>query len=401
MVLQGTVLEKEAKGYLIDLHTGDRTQGFLKTEGEVLKKGERILVSILEKMKKSRTVVKLGKFNPESTLSYSQTTAFEAVKPGFRVEAKVSKIVDNGIHVTFCNGVEGVIFEDHCNKGLKQYKKTEKLQARVISIDYQKKIIALSTKSHIVDYTPAKPVGQEGDLLEKVKVARHLYGDSYIVEGTVKGTDKTAAVFLHSSHVGPDSVSKITQKKREKKVGIKPEESEEITEVILVQGDELVTDVRIKEINHFDNIAFGSATEAIVSKSVLSWNALAPEQKVKAEILSVHKDKYVTVQLNEFIQGRVYREHLSEIPHQTIADAIKNKVGKRIKVKVLSVDPVNRLVELTAKESLLKDKKKMPTSSSDPILVAGQKFTGVVVGKNDHAYLVRFWGTLKGFIRFD
>lgn len=45
--------------------------------------------------------------------------------------------MDNGLYVTFCGGVEGVIFEDHCEKSLQDYKKKDIIEARVTYIDYQ------------------------------------------------------------------------------------------------------------------------------------------------------------------------------------------------------------------------------------------------------------------------
>jgi len=41
----------------------------------------------------------------------------------------VKKIVDNGLHVTFCNGVEGVIFEDNCIKPIQEYSKKDIIDA--------------------------------------------------------------------------------------------------------------------------------------------------------------------------------------------------------------------------------------------------------------------------------
>jgi len=62
--------------------------------------------------------------------------SFEQVKPGYLVDAKVKKVVDNGLFVVFCGGIEGIIFEDHCEKKLSEYKPKDVLQARVTYIDF-------------------------------------------------------------------------------------------------------------------------------------------------------------------------------------------------------------------------------------------------------------------------
>ena len=56
------------------------------------------------------------------------------LKPGYLVSAKVAKVFDNGLEVTFLGGMRGTIFADHLTKGNpNKYKTGEKLQARVIS----------------------------------------------------------------------------------------------------------------------------------------------------------------------------------------------------------------------------------------------------------------------------
>ena len=56
------------------------------------------------------------------------------LKPGYLVSAKVAKVFENGLEVTFLGGLRGTIFADHLPKGNpNKYKTGEKLQARVIS----------------------------------------------------------------------------------------------------------------------------------------------------------------------------------------------------------------------------------------------------------------------------
>ena len=56
------------------------------------------------------------------------------LKPGYLVSAKVAKVFENGLEVTFLGGLHGTIFADHLPKGNpNKYKTGEKLQARVVS----------------------------------------------------------------------------------------------------------------------------------------------------------------------------------------------------------------------------------------------------------------------------
>lgn len=60
------------------------------------------------------------------------------LKPGFMVNAKVSKMLENGIELSFLGGFKGTVFIDHLDKvDSSKYKVGEKLSARVIAIDPQ------------------------------------------------------------------------------------------------------------------------------------------------------------------------------------------------------------------------------------------------------------------------
>lgn len=68
-------------------------------------------------------------------------------------------------------------------------------------------------------------------------------------------------------------------------------------------------------------------------------------------------------------------------------------------MRVLSVDRVNKILELTLKELIIKNKKKMPLDFEE--LTHGKKFSGCIVGESHEAYIVKFFNDLKGFLWFD
>jgi ribosomal protein S1 len=73
------------------------------------------------------------------------------VKPGFLVNAKVSKQFENGVELTFLGGLTGTCFVDHLAAELASYKVGSKVVARVISVDDLNNKIALSLKPHLVN----------------------------------------------------------------------------------------------------------------------------------------------------------------------------------------------------------------------------------------------------------
>lgn len=116
-LIQGTVDSIEAKGYMINLHTHDKSHAFLKFGSQQFSLDQRLYVTIIEN-KNPKSGIVVAKIASNEDKIVSQQISFEQVKPGFRVECRVKKVVDNGIHVSFCNGIEGVIFEDSLEKNL-------------------------------------------------------------------------------------------------------------------------------------------------------------------------------------------------------------------------------------------------------------------------------------------
>lgn len=166
--------------------------------------------------------------------------------------------------------------------------------------------------------------------------------------------------------------TKVEEKEEGKELPVKVETIE------LDEGDKLTKDIRIKEINYFDHWAMASSIESIVNKNLLSWEELKGGDIVKGEVKWIEGEKYAIVKLNEYIEGRVYWEHMSDIPLKKIPKSFLTNVGKKMKFKILSVDPKKKVIELTLKDLLIRGKKRMPTSFDD--VDHGKKFSGVIVG---------------------
>ena len=75
------------------------------------------------------------------------------MKPGYLVNAKVSKLYENGVELTFLGGMNGTVFADHLDKAsISNYKVGEKVKARVISVDIASKTSSLSLLPHIIGF---------------------------------------------------------------------------------------------------------------------------------------------------------------------------------------------------------------------------------------------------------
>lgn len=87
------------------------------------------------------------------------------LKPGFLVNAKVSRLFENGIELSFLGGMNGTVFADHLDKqSIANYKIGEKVKARVISADLATKTSSLSLLPHIIALKAATPTLKIGSI---------------------------------------------------------------------------------------------------------------------------------------------------------------------------------------------------------------------------------------------
>ena len=213
MVLQGTVESKEAKGYIIDLGFKDGSKGFLKVakdeDGEKAKKRSlrtgQIVQVVAKNVIETSKVIKCEQLKPGShgaaedcvhpAAEDKAPVTVSHLKPGFLVSAKVQRVFDNGIELTFMRGITGTCFADHASAQIAQatisnYKVGEKVLARIISTDPIHKTITLSMNENIVRWCPASSTQSStsalssikvGHVFKNAKVSKVLYGGSYLL----------------------------------------------------------------------------------------------------------------------------------------------------------------------------------------------------------------------------
>ena len=196
MLLQGTVESIEAKGYMLDLGLKDEAKAFVKfdknsSEGKL---AEGTLVKVIVQGKTSKLVkCSLQTDTPadddqaSSALQPVKTDLAQVtphtLKPGFVVSAKVQKLYENGLELSFLGGMTGTVFADHLAKSsASKYKLGEKVQAVVISQDIASKATALSLLPSLLKLEQVVVAGLQaavGQVFSEVKVERKVFGNSY------------------------------------------------------------------------------------------------------------------------------------------------------------------------------------------------------------------------------
>jgi len=99
--------------------------------------------------------------------------------------------------------------------------------------------------------------------------------------------------------------------------------------------------------------------------------------------------------LNDFVKGTLKLEHMSDFPSKTIPPKFAT-VGKQIKVRVFSVD--ERKVLFTKKDTLMKHDVQLFKNLKS--VRKGDLIQGLIVAQNDHGFIVKSFGEVKGLLTF-
>jgi len=136
----------------------DKTKGFLPFDdfSAHIQIGSLVQVVIKKVMSSSKIIkcelVSATREHPEhANYMNAKEITIHNLKPGYLVNGKISKLLENGIEVGFLGGFKGTIFTDHLDKcDPSKYKVGDKLSARIIVVDPQSQNIALSILPHIL-----------------------------------------------------------------------------------------------------------------------------------------------------------------------------------------------------------------------------------------------------------
>jgi len=241
----------------------------------------------------------------------------------------------------------------------------------------------MSMLPHILEFS-IKELCEAGSVFEKVKVTKQVYGGSYQIK-----LNDTYVAFLHKSHLPGANV----EAQEEQDPDSKKKPAKLIDELEVGQQ---IAKVRVKELNYFDGVAQVTMKSQIVNTVAMDYSSLEVGQFVNAQIDSVNEvRKIVNLSLNDFVKGQLRLEHMADFPIKTIPPKF-TQTGKAIKVRVFQID--ERAVTFTKKESLMKHD--VPMYASQKAVKKGDKIIGVAVAQNEHGFIVKSFGEVKGMLNF-
>ena len=201
------------------------------------------------------------------------------LKPGYLVSAKVVKLYENGLELSFLGGMRGTVFIDHLNKErINKYKTGEKLQARVISHDIAGKKTSLSLLPSMLALEPHEKKCNVGEIFDDVKVDKIIFGSSFLIN-----LKDGLTGFLHKSNIPKDEESEVEEEdeeeaktaapKKDKKKKKKSSKVDIDSDTLLTIG-QVIPRVRVKEYNYFDGMPILTMKTDVVNSGALDYNAI-------------------------------------------------------------------------------------------------------------------------------
>jgi len=146
----------------------------------------------------------------------------------------------------------------------------------------------------------------------------------------------------------------------------------------LLDIGQVLPEVRVKEFNFFDGKPIISMLPSMVKSETVDYKTLVAGAFHTGTIEKVEANgphKHIVLSLGNFVRGTLSLEHMADHPLKVIPPKFTS-VGKEIKVRVFSVE--GRRVDLTKKDSLMKDKVTVYAGLGD--LRPAMPVWGVVVG---------------------
>ncbi|KYM75390.1 Protein RRP5 like protein, partial [Atta colombica] len=358
-----TIKNIEDHGYIIDVGLAN-VRAFLSTED--IDKGKQYCTQLLCAIKEIKTVdhmsvIKLStKRKKIDSANVHDITSLDVLTPGTKLSLYVTKVLSNGLQVKFGKNNVGYINRIYLNNPLSTYVDNMEVIGTLL---YILPIVKLAYFSLLTE-TSEKEKLPVGNIINKAKV---LYRES-------------SGIILKLS-----------------KSGLRGYISLRRTDVpfikIPVEFKEGSTHkCRVLAYGWMEHFYICTMEEEILKQKYFSASDLNIGDILTVTITHIETSRgYIHVQAGK-IWGIVPMEHISD---SGLSALHKLKVGDNVEARVLDINKINQ-VKFTLKQSLIKSK--LPVLHDFGEAKCGLKYHGTISIINKNGMLVRFYGTIKGWV---
>ncbi|KPP72797.1 protein RRP5-like, partial [Scleropages formosus] len=379
MVLSGCVESIEDHGFLVDIGLSGTRAFLAKPEANQcsakqaeLKVGQYV-TCLLEEVKNNGRIVRVS-MNP-ATVAQTFATAehgwtLSSLLPGLLVNAEIKKVTKNGLVLEFLSSFTGTVdFLNMDPERAESYSPGDKLKACVLYVEPSTRSVGLSLLTHL--FKPGcvvEPVFSErvGEVVEGCRL-KCLHSAS----GAILELPEKTVAFVHRNYL--------------------QEANESFSHNKIISTLSHVC--RIMDFSPLEQMHTASLRRSIIDTPFLRYQDIRPGQLLEGTVLSVQPSG-VIVKVTDHIRGLVPSLHVADVVLKNPEK--KYSVGKKVKCRVLLVEPPSRKLLLTRKKALLDST--LPLIRSYAEARVGKVSHGYVVCVKDFGCIVRFYGNVKGLV---
>ncbi|KAG8219657.1 hypothetical protein J3R82DRAFT_612 [Butyriboletus roseoflavus] len=382
--LSAAVQSVEDHGYILDLGVSG-ISGFLsfgeahKGEGSRLQVGALIDVSVIKMSSNGRMCTLTNDPDVLVPSSISEVTNVSSVLPGSLVQSLITAVTPDGLILQILGFFDATADEFHLPNTHKSLKVGQKVKTRVLYdlpgttpprfvVTLAEHHIRLQPKSTFEDQLlyVAYPVGA---VLDLVKVRRVEAERGLLVE-----IQPNQEGFVHISHVSDEHIPTLSVSSGPWRVNT-------------------FHKARVIGYYPFDGILQLSLRSSVLEQKFLQAGEVQVGEILKGMVKQL-TDSALFVSISGNVDGVIWPTHYADIPLKHPSK--KFKVGGSIKCRVLTVDPEQNRIVLTAKKTLLDTTFPMLTSFSDAKV--GLLTQAVIFRVTDKYLVVEFFNNVKAVV---
>ncbi|RLU17008.1 hypothetical protein DMN91_011077 [Ooceraea biroi] len=350
----------EDHGYVVDTGVAN-VRAFLATEdvdkGKQYFPGNQLFCVVKEIETVDRTsVIKLSaKKRKINNVSTHDTPSLDALTPGTKLQLRVTKVLSNGLQITFGNRNVGYVNQVYLDNPA--YTENTKLTGTLL---YVLPTVKLAYFSLLTDTSERERL-KVGDVIQKARV---LFREAKGIVFRLSMSGLRGFVSLRRTDVPPAKI---------------PAEFKEGS----------AHRCRVLSYNWTEHLYVCTMEHDLLKRKYFSASDLKLGDTLNVTVVNVDtKSGFVQVQVGK-IWGAVPPEHVSDVGSSASS---KLKVGDGVEARVLDNDKV----KFTLKQSLIKSK--LPVLHDIHEARCGSKYHGTVTKISKTGMLVRFYGDVKGWV---
>jgi len=356
--LQCCIQSIEDRGFVIS--TGiEGARGFLKSKNRY-SLGQTVNLSIKTIQKKQKIVI----FEDCKLDTVEKCSKLTEVRPGQRVNVKISKVLANGLSCNFKGSkLVATVHATHMARD-GDYSEGSLVQARVLFVSYATKALAITLLPHLVDKFKGLQLSIKAGSIQSATCVAVSLTELLL---TLNDTGQDAR--CHINQISDEQIDKI-------------DESEYLNKELKC---------RVLSTNILDGLVNVTLKESVLTRPLMFFADAKVGMQLSGKVIKV-EERWVLVEISAGIRGAISQVLAGEIKHEDLRK--KYKLEQKMEVTILATSPPKRL-ELTDKKAIVQGGF---TRIEDYNVSPNTKSKGVVINVHEKGIKLLFFNKVFGYV---